>query len=89
MKSVKAGFFRKLKRLLRAKVDWNNWTLKGQLRTHLISMVLAFFSCHFIFLILTTWFQYQSTVASKTHDSIIDVFAKKLNFTSDAITLCF
>jgi hypothetical protein len=89
LKKSNAGFFRRLKRRFRDKVNWNNWTLKAQLRTHLISMVLAFFIGHFIFLILTTWYQYQSSVISQVHDSLLDIFSTKLNYTSNAITLCY
>ena len=88
-KKSNAGCFRRLKRRFREKVNWNNWTLKAQLRTHLISMVLAFFIGHFIFLILTTWYQYQSSVISQVHDSLLDIFSTKLNYTSNAITLCY
>lgn len=84
-----AGCFRRLKRRCRDKINWNNWTLKAQLRTHLVSMVLAFFIGHFIFLILTTWYQYQSSVISQVHDDLLDIFQTKLNDTSDAITLCY
>lgn len=89
LKKSNAGCIRRLKRRFRDKVNWNNWTLKAQLRTHLISMVLAFFIGHFIFLILTTWYQYQSSVISQVHDSLLDIFSTKLNYTSNAITLCY
>ena len=88
-KKSKAGCFRRLKRRFREKVDWNNWSLKAQLRTHLTSIVLAFFIGHFIFLILSTWYQYQSSVISHVHDSLLNIFSTKLNYTSDAITLCY
>jgi hypothetical protein len=89
LKRSNAGCFRRAKRRCRDKINWNNWTLKAQLRTHLISMVLAFFIGHFIFLILTTWYQYQSSVISQVHDSLLDIFSTKLNYTSNAITLCY
>ena len=89
LKRSNAGCFRHAKRRCRDKINWNNWTLKAQLRTHLISMVLAFFIGHFIFLILTTWYQYQSSVISQVHDSLLDIFSTKLNYTSNAITLCY
>ncbi len=53
-----AGLYRRVKRLFRAKIAWNEWPLKVQLHTQIISLVLAFFVVNFTFLILTTWYQY-------------------------------
>jgi hypothetical protein len=59
------------------------------LRSHLVSIVLAFFAANFTFLILTTWYEYQSSVLAQVHPVILNEFETKLITTSDAITLCY
>ncbi len=80
---------RSCKRRFRSKINWNEWQLRTQLRVNLVSMMIAFFALHFSFLILTTWYQYKSSVEAAVQPSLTDIFETKLSTSSDAITLCY
>jgi hypothetical protein len=72
--SYNVNCFRRFKRAFRAKINWNEWHLRSQLRTHLGIMMLAFFAVHFTVFIFFTWFQLISSVKNSIHWPVHDIF---------------
>ena len=71
----KVNCYRVCKRKLRSAINWNKWSLKMQMRIHLITILISFFVIYFAILIGITRFYYRSEILSVVSPS----FAKTLN----------
>ena len=64
------GFWRSCKRKMRAKISWNDWALKHQLRVQLFTLVLFFFCAYFSCLVALTLIQYRNTLIAEVDPSL-------------------
>ena len=62
-KDETVSYYRKLKRNLRKKIDWNNLKLKIQLRTHLIWLFVSLFATYFVVIFIYTRYAYVAQLA--------------------------
>ena len=80
------NIFRRFKRKIRSKVNWNNWPMKYQLRVHLFTLFGMFFLVYFLGILLYANFDYKSLVVKNIQPYWAPMIQNRLEYATQSVS---
>ncbi len=79
--------YRRCKRSVRKCINWNEWSLKYQLRMHLVLMLCTFFVLYYAILVSMTYVYYRITFSMVVRPDLESILDQRLeNFSKSTAT---